>query len=188
VETPSWILSWRAENHKDLWLKAWKEAIGGGEACVCQGTGPLAMMAKEKGKRVVSLPLTSWYEALIKAGVPSVFDALDNVNSKGHVFSDATDEDIRFAERVWAWIELAEMHANKTMPALRIFTMPSEGSAHLFGYVLDDVVYINSEDRRNNVTYVEEFGHYITGSQDYTRDMQAFGMQVAVNLALAADL
>jgi hypothetical protein len=73
------------------------------------------------------------------------------------------------------------MSRNKPSPPIEGFaTTMSYGSLTL-GYYEDGIVYLNVNNFSIS-TIIEEFAHYITGSDDCTRDFQDFAFELAGRL------
>jgi hypothetical protein len=182
LDLDSYHLAHYAKRYKEKWLECWHTAYGSKTVITQMGTGPFTAHAERKGYQVVAVPNVGWYNALVHAGIPTLFSVLDNVNSKGHTYREAAHEQRNAYDTIWAQIEAVDMTNGKEKPPVKVFEQVMQGGEELFGYYSDGVVYLREDCVGHHQTILEEFAHYITGSTDMSRDFQDWAFRFAVKM------
>ena len=141
--------------------------------------GPTKEMAEAKGFEVKTIQSNGWYHALKSAGVPTVFDVVDDVNDKGHQIMDPTTTMICNRDRVWAWLEDVQLTKGKVKPEVKSYKVIMDGGKIRAGYYDPETkcILIHVDYAEQLSTYLEELAHYITGSTDMSRDLQNYAFQ-----------
>jgi len=183
---PEFELKWTAGNNKEAWQEAWKEVYGNG--VISHGVTPLTEMAQRKGHKVICIHNVAWYNAMVRAGIKSIIDCLDNVNENGHVIKDPSYLELEVMKQVWDWMDACDCLNGKTaLPDLKLFEAPMEAESSKMGYYRNNTIYIHLESKQNHQTYLEELAHYVTGPGDYSRDFQDYAFRIATKLGLLLD-
>lgn len=179
----NYYIAYYAEREKALWQKVWKNCFG--DKAVLAPEGLAAMMgetAKEKGYTAYTIASPGWVAAMIKAGIPTLFNVLDNVNDKGEKIMEPTPELKKCRDEVWEWLEVLNLTNGKQKPPVMMFQPIMEGKSETCGYYKGGTVYIGQDYTTNKKVMVEELAHYITGAADATRDFQDFAFRIVGNM------
>jgi hypothetical protein len=174
-------LEYGARYNKELWCELWMKIYGA--SVISLEDNLLAEKAAKQGHSVVIISDANWYKALFQAGIPTVLNVLDDVNSKGHVFKETTPEIQAVYDSTWEWIELVEMTEGKPKPPVKLYDAPMKAESETCGYYLDGTVYLKEDHSTDSQTMLEEFAHYVTGSTDLSRDFQDYAFKLATKMA-----
>lgn len=166
-------------NFGENWADWFHDHYGDNAVLVTESTKMIANKAANKGFKIIIIENEEWCNTLASSGIKTVVDVMDDVNNKGHELYEASPVTISTAGRVWGWLETMGVTKGKKMPVIKEFVNLMDGGEYCGGYVLDDIVHIEREQRHSTKVMLEEFAHYITGSSDNSRDFQDFAFKVA---------
>jgi len=176
------LVSYKSED-KEVWQNAWKNAFG--NAYLCQACDKYASdRATALGNKVVTIDNGEWYTSCRKMGIPTVYDVITDLESKGCVPCEATPNAIATMGEVWSWFNTLGVTRDKDCPRLKCFKQTQMGEDPIvFGYYdqKQDTVYINVEFDTNKKTYVEELIHYVGEVEDFSRNFQEFTIDMIVS-------
>ncbi len=169
------------------WSNAIKETLG--DSVVCE-TETTHRMIAARGLPVVALK--GDFASLLKQYGAKSSDGVLNVHElEGRELTAATENVLRTLDRVWQMLLDVDMTMGKDKPAVQCFHQNtlSEGASYGYYRFGDSCVYIRSDISEDVgmqlfTTMIEEVAHYITQSNDMTRDFQEFAFKLAAKLAL----
>jgi len=179
------VESWENRESKEKKQKRWGDAfIQAFEAntvlCDNERDEELLIRKGYRPRRVSN----EWLRAAVHYDLKTAQEVLGIDERAGRQISPYLESHFAEAQRVWSRLRSAELTAGKPMPDLYSFVALMDGEAQLWGFQRDSGVYLHKELSGVSLTKVilEEFGHYITGSTDLSRDFQDWAFRVAAYL------
>lgn len=167
------------EDNKKRFLEAWNAQFGE-KAIIAKSGMPIEFYNKivAKGHIIIIIDKNPWYEALKDAGVKQAIEILTTTEKRNTTFFECNTQVKQQAIAIWQVFVEHQMVFGKNFPEIKLFDETTEGGERRLGYVHKEVVYLNKDLGEDSVdlrsTIVEELIHYITDSQDFTRDFQNF--------------
>ncbi|MBR9703164.1 hypothetical protein GOV10_03950, partial [Candidatus Woesearchaeota archaeon] len=125
-----------------------------------------------------------WYASCKRNGIPIVNDVVGELESKGCVPCNATENAKNTIEIVWGWFVALGVTKNKNMPELKCFEQfKSHDEDTIMGYYEKQTnkIFINKEFDTNTKTFVEELIHYVGEVEDFSRNWQEFALSMIVS-------
>jgi hypothetical protein len=180
-----WNLDLDGRRNKKLWVDTWKDLYGNGILGM-ESQSTLVERCIKKGQKVILIGEDAWYNAMSKAGIPTVISLSDDINDKGYEVVSASQNILETLDFCWTAMELTGMTKGKSKPEVRMFRQIVDGEEIVCGYVdRDKVVHINVDNETSKNTMFEELSHYVSGAADMTRDFQSFVIEMATRFAEA---
>lgn len=167
---------WRSAT-KDSYLKLWIENYGSKTVAANSSHGAMLGFAKNAGYEVKILP-DRWYSFIKSCGVQTIVNFGENVQEGCEVVA-APQSMLDKAAKVWKALEVFGLTKSKQCPPVYAFRNIMAGGTTTGGFYKDGKVFINMEYETAIKVYIEEFGHYITGAKDATRDFQDWAFNLA---------
>jgi hypothetical protein len=182
TELYSFSLERGARNNKEIWQAAWNRVFGPKSVIVHVSDGYIIDKARNKDYKCILIQNNSWYSALVKAGIPTPMQVLEDVSKDGHEIIHPTSLLRSNFERVWDWFLQFDMNNDKLKPNLFMFRTQISGTKIKMGYREDDGIYINEECQTSLRTIFHEISHYISDAGDETREFEQFLVDFAVKV------
>jgi hypothetical protein len=172
------------EGRKARWNKA-LEMAAGPNAVLVPNIRSIIEMVEDKGMTPVITKDGNWREAAEEFGARSDVTVLSKDERDGRTFSEAPDWLQTLHDRVWDTIVALELTNGKEKPSLRLFKEITEGRGIRTAFYDTDTATCNfneeliGDNLRTHINVLEEIGHHVTGSQDYTREFQDYFIRLA---------
>lgn len=181
-----WYLSFdTGEDTKKVWREAWKEFAGDAVmATPVLAASPLAEHIRAKGHKVASLP-ENFVKTGESMGIKGLTAALGGCVANSIDVEVTPEAEVAVAE-VWDWCETFGMTHGKPKPKIGCYKQLMDGEGERLGFYKpgSDTVHIREDvaGKLAKKTALEEVAHYITGSGDYSRDIQQFAFDMVVEI------
>lgn len=179
-----WTFGYTAANNRESWHTAFRKAFGPNAVIGRKDGSFFNDGAIRKGYQVITLP-DGWYEAALKAELPTSLSVCENIDDKGNELLDPSPEVLATLDRVWDWVTLVGLTNGKDKPKIRRFKTIMKAESELMGYYnsTDKTIYIGVDYTTNTKVMLEEVAHYITGATDNSRDFQDWSFNFACEIA-----
>lgn len=172
--------------------KAWGQALDNlaANAVLIQSDAPTDTLV-HKGYQPIKVP-----EAYVRIGetfkIRTPSKVLSDDERTGRQIIPANDAAIKAVNWCWERIVLAGMDQGKTIPPVHCFRSLMDGGAVVNGFYREGEVYINEnisqgESVKLRDCALEELAHYITGSGDFSRDIQQWAFEFGVRSLMVRD-
>lgn len=166
---------------------AWK-AVVGEKGVVTTGSVSLSSFVKNKGFTPVKVESPTWFTVLESYDIPSETKILSKEEQEGKITQDATPEMLASVDKVWGVLEGLNLTKGKVKPGCRAFYCIMDGGAQTRGYYLpnDDKIFVHKDLVTSfllDKVVLEEIVHYVTESEDGSRDIQDFLFRAVIALA-----
>lgn len=167
------------DRQKKEFLDCWIKNMGN-SVIATNAQGPMIQFAEKKGVKVKLLP-EGWYSFFKHVGVENVvnLNTGDCVVDNGMQVLPPVPQTVDACKKIWKTLEFFQLTKNKPMPEVRSMSQIMNAGTAINGMHKAGVVYINTENAVSAKVITEEFGHYITGAGDGTRDFQDWAFTVA---------
>ncbi len=169
------------------WKRAW-ELVAGENGVMTSGIAGLESFITAKGYAAKTIARKEWFAAMQTYGIRSESQVLNKSEKAGRVLSTATDDMIAVRDSVWALLERFNLLSGRQKPDVVGFTTVMDGGSEKKGESDYDegVVYIHTDHATGQSHYLkqlmlEEIVHHVTGSADFSRDIQDFLFRLVVN-------
>lgn len=173
------------EEAKKRFGEAFRQVAG--DAVMTSGMASIDSFIQGKGLKTFPVINNNWYTILKSFGISTEFDILTEDESKGKIVNDATNAHHAAVAWVWKLLESFKLTDGKTAPKVMGFNAVMDGGAQCYGYFKKggDTVYLHNDldGRILKKVALEECVHYLTGSDDFSRDLQDFLFKLVVEIA-----
>ncbi len=172
----------KEESVKKTWTDVVKSTLG--TKVICE-TPTLEKMVTGKGLTPVSA--NSEFAKLLKGfGAKTSDSVLNHHELHGLELSEANANVIGMLDRLWRFIENADMTVGKSKPSVMLYHQNTiiEGSSEGYYRPGGDVIYVKSDHKDDTGLMLagillHEIAHYITGANDCTREFEWFSCKLA---------
>lgn len=158
------------KKYRDAWDKAFTD-----KAVLCP-TPELSGFIYAKGLSPVNMMSSSWNEILISYGIPSASDILNGIEQNHGQEVEVTEVVKNTFDFAWSIFVKYEMTNTKNPPVLKCYRPLQNGNMQEFGLCCekDGCIYINVDIGGADLlkTCIHELIHWVTSSEDCTRDYQ----------------
>jgi hypothetical protein len=175
------------EGRKARWNKA-LEMAAGPNAVLVPDVHSIIEMVEDKGMVPVVSKSGNWREAAEGLGVRSDALILSKHERDGRTFSEAPSWIQELHDKVWATAVSIDLTNGKEKPGIRLFKEILEGHGVKTAFYDSDTETSNlneeliGDNLRTHINVLEEIGHHVTGSNDYTREFQDYFIRMATIL------
>lgn len=109
---------------------------------------------------------------------------LSPLEKKGLMLTPVTNDTQKIVDLIWNYLETNKRTNNKPKPVCHCFIKPTDASTTVLGISIENEIFINNDiaigiNQKLIAVVLEELSHYITGSNDCTRDFQDYAFNVA---------
>jgi hypothetical protein len=194
TKVSSWGLrqsSWEQENESQTYNRrrqSWATAISNilGDHTVYADSHEGAAAAQRKGYRAISVKSEMF--GIVKSwGARTVYDIVDQFEAEGYIKAPLTVAQDDLCAQVWDVLEEIHVTKGKDRPKVEGFYHVMDAGSTLKGYYdrKRETVGLSKDTLDTGLgfdlifTLIEEYGHYITGASDETRDFQDWAFRVA---------
>ncbi len=172
---------------RERFVKVATKALAGRIPCRDSIT---AMMIESKNKQHIILK-EGFYDVFKNCGIRVDSDFLDDNEALGNTTSEPTTRVLTVLDEVWNKLTDMNLTNGREKPPVKCFNSAVTSGGQTFGYCKGDysAIFIHeniSEDWGTQLFSVmlEEVGHYITKSGDFTRDFQTFFVNLSARLLM----
>jgi hypothetical protein len=170
----------------DRFQQAFK-TVAGDSAVICTGSQQVVDFVKRKGFQPVKIE-GNWFQTLERFGVATENGVLSGLEKDGKETSNPTEEMVDCTQRVWSLLESFKLTNGKPIPKVKGFMSIMNGESQTFGYyeMGKDTIYLHSSLGVGKMMFkvtLEEAIHYITQSNDLSRDLQDFLFNLVTEIA-----
>jgi hypothetical protein len=177
---------------QENWRKAWEKVAGNG--LLCHQQRHETEVAKKKGHIVRPINSDNWMMAAERLEcMPTPSTVLNEYEREGRELLPPTPSAQKAVATVWGWFSAINRTNGKTMPAVACFRDTCNGEQRTLGFYSpkNETIYMEEfhcsgdEPSKDALqTTVEELVHYLTGSNDCSRDFQEFLTKALVDVCL----
>jgi hypothetical protein len=170
------------ETRNHTWKNAIQDAYGR-EPVLCDSTN--LDNVRSKGLNGVIIDDATKLEVIKSYGFKTASDVLSDHELKGRQIVDVTPNVEHIGNFVWGAIVEMGATDGKDKPQIKCFhdVMKSAGERQGFWDKQNNFVGISMDIEDSTFkliqTFIEEYGHYVTGAADFTRDIQDYGFRIA---------
>jgi hypothetical protein len=160
---------------KELWQESYKTIYG--DAILTDEKSKERV--KKKGYNTLTVR-DSLFKVLSKAGIKSFKDVLSQNEAEGLTEVEVPPNFISQFNSIWSFLERSHLTNNKPQCEIGCFAGLVRESSTIMGFYQEGKIYLKNTLGGGELfkTIVEEIGHYITLSTDFSRDMQEFMLDV----------
>jgi hypothetical protein len=118
-------------------------------------------------------------------------DILSDAEALGNTVIPPTQRVLNVRDNIWKKLVKRNLTNGRDLPLVHCFNSAVSSGGQTFGYVSPDYsqIYIHEDISEDNGvklydTMLEEIGHYVTKSEDFTRDLQSFFINLSARLMM----
>ena len=179
---PDWTGA--TDKQKGAWQEAWQRVNGDAIACG-DDQGIVGEYARRKGHDLSIVNQSGVLDAIKSYGIPSVGDVLSKDECAGRTITPPSFAAIDGLNKMWDTIGMTNLiPSEREKPKVKGFDEIVNAESECFGfYELDsDTIHIRNDLDGDLLleTVLEELAHYLTGSEDCSRDLQSFAFRLFV--------
>lgn len=166
------------EKRKKVFADAWASVAGPKGVATSSSGIALQSFVIQKGFTPVVVP--AFLETVLESyDVATESKVLSKSEKDGKKIEPASAEMIQCTDKVWKMLESFGLTKNKNCPEVKGFTDVMDGGSLTLGYYIpgEACIYLNNTLGTGKLmfsTALEEIVHYVTGSGDFSRDIQDF--------------
>lgn len=186
---PSWERP--TDHQRTQWQQAWEVVTGGAVACPSVGSVPSSV--QKKGYEVVSVESLTHVDMLGRFGVKTHMEVLSQPEQDGLELLPPDAYAKKAVDIVWDWLSDLSLTNNRPKPRVGCFHSIVNAGSQRLGFADQSGVYLSTSitdtlSRELLQTALEEVVHWVTGSQDCSRDIQEFLFRMIIGIQTSNQL